>query len=110
MSTIPEASYDGGAGRAEMRVPGSRTGAAFWLAAAGAVALLLMLVFILQNGQRAELNFLWMHGSPPVGVSLLLAAVIGALIVLTLGAARILQMRLVARRHRRNVDAPAAHI
>lgn len=109
MSTTPEASFDGASGgREELRVPRSRTGAAFWLAAVGALAVLLMLVFIIQNGQRAELNFLWLHGSPPVGVALLLAAVIGALIVLTLGAARILQLRLVARRHRRNVDVPAS--
>ena len=108
---MSEAPFNGGtSGREELRVPHSRTGAAFWLAAAGALAALLMLVFIIQNGQRAELNFLWIEGSPPVGVALLLAAVIGALIVLTLGAARILQLRLVARRHRRNVDAPATQV
>jgi uncharacterized integral membrane protein len=86
----------------ELKAPRTRTSAAWTLAAVGAVVLLLMLVFIMQNSQRAELNFLWFHGTPPVGAALLLSAVIGALIVICLGAGRLLQHRLVERRHRRS--------
>ncbi|MGH9279827.1 MAG: LapA family protein [Acidimicrobiales bacterium] len=89
----------------ELKAPSTRTSAVWTSAAAGAVAALLMLVFILQNSQRTELNFLWLHGDLPVGAALLLAAVIGALVVLLLGAARLLQLRLMARRHRRTVDS-----
>jgi uncharacterized integral membrane protein len=85
----------------DLRVPHTRTGAAWTLVAVGTFVVLLMLVFILQNGQRARLNFLWFHGSPPLGAALLLSAVVGAMIVLCLGAGRLLQLRLATRRHRR---------
>ncbi len=88
----------------ELRVPHTRTSTAWALAAVGTFVVLLMLVFILQNTQRTRLNFLWFHGSPPLGAALLLSAVIGALIVLCLGAARLLQLRLATRRHRKQVD------
>jgi lipopolysaccharide assembly protein A len=92
-------------GHDELRVPHTRTGAAWALAAVGTFVVLLMLVFILQNGQRTRLNFLWFHGSPPLGAALLLSAVVGAMIVLCLGAGRLLQVRLATRRHRRSVDS-----
>ena len=41
------------------------------------------------------------HGHLPLGVALLLAAVCGVLLVVLAGAARISQLRTVARRHRR---------
>ena len=41
------------------------------------------------------------HGHLPLGVALLLAAVCGVLLVVLAGAARISQLRRVARRHRR---------
>lgn len=88
----------------ELRAPRTRTGTAWGLAAAGTVGLLLMLVFIFQNSQETELKFLWLEGSVPVGAAMLLAAVIGAGIVVCLGAGRLLQHRLAERRHRRTAD------
>jgi uncharacterized integral membrane protein len=88
-----------------MRVPSTRTSSAWTLLAVGTLVVLLMLVFILQNTQHARVNFLWLHGSIPLGAALLLSAVVGALIVLCLGAGRLLQVRLATRRHRRAVDA-----
>lgn len=88
-----------------MRVPRTRTSSAWTLLAVGALVVLLMLVFILQNSQRAHVNFLWIRGAVPLGAALLLSAVVGALIVLCLGAGRLLQLRLATRRHRRTVDA-----
>jgi uncharacterized integral membrane protein len=70
-------------------------------AAAGALLVLLMLVFILQNGDRVRMRFLWMDFSLPLGVALLLAGVLGALILVVVGVGRMLQLRLVARRHRK---------
>jgi uncharacterized integral membrane protein len=72
----------------------------------GVVLLIAILVFILQNGEHVRVRFLWVHGSLPLGVGLLLAAVLGALAVLAIGAARVLQLRLVARRHRRADQLP----
>jgi uncharacterized integral membrane protein len=72
----------------------------------GVVLLIAILVFILQNGQRVRVRFLMVNGTLPLGVGLLLAAVLGALLVLVVGAARVLQLRVVARRHRRADQPP----
>ncbi len=79
----------------------TRISAAWTLAAVGAALLLLMLIFIFQNSGDVSLKFLMLEGSVPLGAALLLAAVIGALTVVFLGAGRLLQLRLAARRHRR---------
>jgi len=80
------------------RVPMTRT-AGLWIASVlFAVVLLLLLIFILQNGQRAEISFFGAHAHPPVGVALLLAAVFGILLVALPGTARIVQLRVLARR------------
>jgi lipopolysaccharide assembly protein A len=72
-----------------------------WVASiAFAVLLLLLLIFILQNNGSVPLRFLGFDGSIPLGVAMLLAAVLGALIVATAGVARVLQLRRVAKRHR----------
>ena len=72
-----------------------------------ALVLLFLLIFILQNGRHVSISYLGMHGSLPLGVALLLAAVCGVLLTILAGAARISQLHAVARRHRR-VDARRA--
>jgi uncharacterized integral membrane protein len=67
----------------------------------GLLALVLILVFILQNLQSVELSFLFFHGHLPVAVALLFAVILGATIVLAFGGARIMQLRMVARASRR---------
>ncbi|MFF5173309.1 lipopolysaccharide assembly protein LapA domain-containing protein [Micromonospora sp. NPDC000089] len=70
-----------------------------WVAAVVfAFVLLLLLIFVLQNGQRAEVSFLGAHGALPMGVALLLAAVVGVLLVALPGTARIVQLRMLDRR------------
>jgi uncharacterized integral membrane protein len=66
-----------------------------------AIILLLLLIFILQNGKTVDVSYMGAHGHLPLGVALLLAAVCGVLLVVLAGAARISQLRTVARRHRR---------
>lgn len=80
-------------------VPRSRMGGVWVALLTAAFVLLLLLVFILQNGQRAEVSFLGAHGQLPMGVALLLAAVFGALLVALPGTARIIQLRMLSRRH-----------
>lgn len=70
----------------------------------GVVLLAAALVFILQNSQRVRIRFLMADGTLPLGVGLLFAVLLGALMVLTIGAARMLQLRRVARGHRRADD------
>jgi lipopolysaccharide assembly protein A len=80
-----------------------------WLASGSfAVVLLLLLIFILENGRGVDVAYFGAHGRLPLGVALLLAAVLGAGIVAIPGAARIVQLRRTARRHRlADADRPA---
>ena len=71
----------------------------------GLIALVLILIFILQNLQSVEISFLLFHGHLPLAVALLFAIILGAVIVLAFGGARISQLRGVARRARRQ-DGP----
>lgn len=71
----------------------------------GILALVLILIFILQNLQGVEISFLIFHGHLPLAVALLFAVILGAVIVLAFGGARITQLRGVAKRARRQ-DGP----
>jgi uncharacterized integral membrane protein len=88
-------------------VPGSRAGGLWVAAIAFALVLLLLVIFILQNGQAAHVYFLGEHGQLPMGVALLLAAIFGVLLVALPGTARIVQLRLISRRHPTMVEPPA---
>jgi uncharacterized integral membrane protein len=79
----------------------------WWVASAlFALMLLLLLIFILENGQRANIGFFGAHGHLPLGIALLLAAILGVLLVVIPGTGRIIQLRMLARRHR-TIDANA---
>jgi putative membrane protein len=84
----------------------TRTSMVWTMVGIGVVLLVAILVFILQNGQRVRVRFLMVDGTFPLGVGLLFAALLGALLVLVVGAARVLQLRVVARRHRRADQVP----
>lgn len=73
----------------------------------GLVALVVILVFILQNQQSVQVSFLVLSGHLPLAVALLFAMILGALIVFAFGAARILQLRMVAGRARRQGANPS---
>src|SRR6266536_1005277 len=80
------------------RVPRSRMGGVWVALVVAAFVFLLLLIFILQNGQRAQVSFLGAHGHLPMGVALLLAAVFGVLLVALPGTVRIIQLRMLSRR------------
>jgi uncharacterized integral membrane protein len=79
-------------------LPHSRVGEVWVAAVLFALVLLLLLIFLLQNGQRAEVSFFGAHGQLPMGVALLLAAVFGILLIALPGTARIVQLRMLSRR------------
>jgi len=79
----------------------SRTGGLWVASVLFAIILLLLLIFVLENGQSAEISFFGQHGHLPQGVALLLAAVSGILLVAIPGTARIIQLRLRDRRRSR---------
>jgi uncharacterized integral membrane protein len=85
----------------------TRLGGAWFSFAVGAVILILLLVFILENGHKVDISFFGAHGHLPLGVALLLAAALGILLVVIPGSGRIIQLRRLARRHRK-ADAKAA--
>jgi lipopolysaccharide assembly protein A len=91
---------------AEHTIEPTRTSLVWTMVGIGVVLLVAILVFILQNSQRVRMRFLMVDGTLPLGVALLFAALLGALLVLVAGAARVLQLRVVARRHRRTDQAP----
>src|ERR1700694_2188618 len=74
----------------------------------GLVALVGILVFILQNEQSVEVTFLFFKGHLPLAVVLLFALILGAIIVFAFGAARILQLRMVAGPGRREGASSAS--
>ena len=63
-----------------------------------AVVLLVLLVFIIQNGQSATISFFGASMNLPLGVALLLAAICGVLVVAVPGYGRIIQLRRAIRR------------
>src|SRR5215211_2988470 len=91
---------------AEHTIEPTRTSMVWTMVGIGVILLVAILVFILQNSQRVRVWLLMVEGTLPLGVALLFAALLGALLVLAAGAARILQLRVVARRHRRTDQGP----
>jgi uncharacterized integral membrane protein len=79
-----------------------------WVAVGVAVLfLLLLIVFIAQNNRQVPIHFFTASGRVSEALALLVAAVAGALVVLMAGAARVIQLRVTARRHNRQVRAGA---
>ncbi len=75
---------------------------AAWVATAVALILLvLLIVFILQNQTKVELKSLGMSGELPVGMAMLIAAVVGGVLVGLSGGARVIQLRTQAKRAQR---------
>jgi hypothetical protein len=52
---------------------------------AAALALVLLIVFMLQNTRSVEVTFLWMHGTLPLALALLIAAVGSAILAMVFG-------------------------
>ena len=74
--------------------------AAAWVGICIAALMLVALVFfVAQNTARVQISFLWLRGMVPLAVALLIASASGAVVVVILGMARIIQLRRVVRRH-----------
>ena len=80
---------------------GSRIGTARTALIAGALVLIVVLVFIIENAHAVTITFFGAHLRISLAVALLLAAIAGALIMAAAGTARITQLRMIMRRNRR---------
>jgi len=77
----------------------TRISASWTAVVVGALVLVLLIIFIAENTQSSSVNFVGLHGRAPTSVVLLIAAAAGALIVVTVAVARILQLRHAAASH-----------
>ncbi|SDU38176.1 LapA family protein [Gordonia westfalica] len=71
----------------------TRTRATWFGVIIGAIILVLLLVFIVQNLESQRIELIFWEVNLPLGVSLLIAAIAGALIVALVGGLRMLQLR-----------------
>ncbi len=101
-STLPPPSANGSAppppapprrGQRPTRTSGMRTGLI-----AGFAALVVAVIFIIQNAHTANISFLGVHVVLPLAAALLLAAIAGALLMAAAGPPRITQLRQTIRR------------
>jgi uncharacterized integral membrane protein len=78
-----------------------------WVAAIiAAILLTALVIFIAENSQHVTISFLGAHATISLALAILIAALLGILITLLVGSARILQLRLEVQRHRRRARHP----
>jgi lipopolysaccharide assembly protein A len=110
-STLPPPSANGStrsppapraAGRAPLqtRIRGMRTALI-----AGSAALIVAVIFIIQNVHAANISFLGVHLVLPLAGALLLAGIAGSLLTVAAGPARITRLRQIMRRGLRKARA-----
>ncbi|MBF6073377.1 LapA family protein [Nocardia beijingensis] len=76
----------------------SRTGYAWTGLVAGVLILVLLLIFIVQNLEQVQVHFFFWDFSLPLGVTVLLSVIGGALVMASVGGMRILQLRRAAKK------------
>jgi len=88
-------------------VPTSRGGktATTWIALIlGAIVLVLLLIFVIQNNQTAGFEYFSAQFDLPLGVAMLLAAIAGALVMALVGSVRMVQMGWTIRKLRKQQE------
>jgi uncharacterized integral membrane protein len=99
--TAPEALSSAAVGSATPpRSKVTRTSGAWAAIALGLTTFIVVLAFAVQNLASVDIAFFSLHLQLPLAILLLLAAVLGASIVFAFGSARIVQLRMQARRSR----------
>jgi uncharacterized integral membrane protein len=88
-----EAAPAGGDTAGRRKVRSSLAGSTWVALIIGALILVLLLVFILQNMDTVTLHMFAWQWNFPIGVGMLIAAVGGALVMASVGVVRIVQLR-----------------
>jgi len=70
----------------------------------GAIVLILLLIFIIQNNVPTHFEYFTAQFQLPLGVAMLLAAIAGALIMALVGSVRMFQMSWTIRRMRKQQE------
>lgn len=82
----------------KQRAGATRLSAAWTAVVVAVVILILLVIFIAENTQDSEVNYLGAHGHAPAAVVILIAALAGAVVVVVIGLGRIVQLRHRGRR------------
>jgi lipopolysaccharide assembly protein A len=91
----PPATAPGGRRRLPTRISSMRTGLIV-----GVLALVVLVIFVIQNARAVQVNFLGADVRLSLAVALLIALIAGALLMAAAGTARITQLRRAMRRDR----------
>jgi uncharacterized integral membrane protein len=81
----------------------TRTSSTWFALAIGVIFLVLLITFIAQNNRKVPLHFLGWSGNVSEALAIVGSAIAGAVLVLVVGVARIVQLRVGRRRHNREV-------
>jgi uncharacterized integral membrane protein len=101
--SVPDRGPDG-----ETRTAPTRVSRAWIGIIAGALVLVLLLIFILQNTRDVKVSYFTLTGSMPLGVALLLAAISGLLLAGGVASMRIWQLRRRLRKSQTPGPDPVA--
>lgn len=95
----PGKAADAAAKNPESAVKFTRTAALWTALVVGFLVLILLLVFIIQNGNQVPIHLFTWEWNVQLGVAILLAAVAGGLLAFSVAGIRLLQLRLAARKN-----------
>ena len=70
----------------------------------GAIILVMLLIFVIQNNVPAGFQYFGAEFDLPLGVAMLLAAIAGALVMALVGSVRMIQMSMTIRRMRKQQE------
>ncbi|MBV9487122.1 MAG: DUF1049 domain-containing protein [Frankiaceae bacterium] len=91
------------AGHEPVRAERTRTSSTLVAVSVAVIFLVLLIVFIAQNNRSVPLHFLGWSGTVSEALAILGSAVAGAVLVLAVGLARIIQLRVGTHRHNRSM-------
>ncbi|GAA1484250.1 LapA family protein [Brachybacterium fresconis] len=84
---------------------GGRRTAGIWISLIlGAIVLVLLLIFVIQNSDTASFEYFGASFDLPLGVAMLLAAIAGALVMALVGSVRMIQMSWTIRKMRKQQE------
>lgn len=90
---------------AELETPRGGKTAGMWIGLIlGAIILVLLLIFVIQNNVTAAFQYFGTEFNLPLGVAMLLAAIAGALVMALVGSVRMAQMSWTIRKMRKQQE------